>query len=80
MSKKKNPKSGAGLTLIGLIFLSSCAKIDYKHNCPIYPAAGEKVAAELEKASYDDFPATWEWIGRINKLRQELEMCQKSGL
>jgi hypothetical protein len=35
------------------------------------------VAAELEKANYSEFPNTWEWIGRIDKLRQELEVCGK---
>ncbi|MBQ8482396.1 MAG: hypothetical protein IJ218_01640 [Alphaproteobacteria bacterium] len=45
--------------------------------CPVYPVAGKAVADELENASIDDYPATWEWIGRIDKLRQELEICQK---
>ena len=58
-----------------LICLTSCAAVNY-NNCPVYPTAGAKVAAELEKASYNDFPNTWEWIGQINKLRQELELCK----
>ncbi|MBR3676588.1 MAG: hypothetical protein IKN71_05600 [Alphaproteobacteria bacterium] len=45
--------------------------------CPVYPVAGAAVAAELENASIEDYPATWEWIGRIDKLRQELEICKK---
>lgn len=56
--------------------LNSCTTANYD-NCPVYPAAGEKVAQELEKASYSEFPNMWEWLGRINKLRQELEMCKK---
>ena len=44
--------------------------------CPVYPAAGEKVAVELEKISYDQAPNFWEWLGRIDKLRQELEVCR----
>ena len=43
----------------------------------MYPVAGERVAAELEKVNYSEFPNTWEWIGRIDKLRQELEVCGK---
>jgi hypothetical protein len=35
------------------------------------------VAAELEKISYDQAPNFWEWLGRIDKLRQELEVCGK---
>ena len=45
--------------------------------CPVWPTAGQAVAAELEKASCSEFPNTWEWIGRLNKLRQELELCHK---
>ncbi len=58
-----------------MICLSSCTAANYD-NCPVYPVAGEKVARELEKASYADFQNTWEWLGRLNKLRQELAICQ----
>nr|DAF74592.1 MAG TPA: PalH/RIM21 [Caudoviricetes sp.] len=34
------------------------------------------MAAELAQASYQVYPNTWEWLGRINKLRQELELCR----
>ena len=63
------------LMLAAMICLNSCAPVDYSSSCPVYPTAGEKVAAELENANYSEFPNTWEWIGRIDKLRQELEMC-----
>ena len=59
-----------------MLYLSSCAPVVYS-GCPVYPVAGEQVAAELEKVSYSEFPNTWEWIGRIDKLRQELELCRK---
>lgn len=62
--------------LIVMSCLSSCTTVSY-NNCPVYPVAGKKVAAELEKASYSEFPNTWEWIGRVNKLRQELELCRQ---
>lgn len=62
--------------LVVLICLSSCAQVDYSPSCPVYPVAGAKVGAELEKAGYSEFPNTWEWIGRIDKLRQELEVCR----
>ncbi len=60
-----------------MICLSSCATESYNPSCPVYPVAGERVAAELEKVNYSEFPNTWEWIGRIDKLRQELEVCGK---
>ncbi len=56
-----------------MICLSSCAQVSSDY-CLVYPVAGEKVAAELEQAG--DLPATWEWIGRIDKLRRELELCR----
>ena len=59
--------------LLALSCLSSCATTNYD-NCPIYPVAGEKVAKELESAG--DLPNTWEWIGRVNKVREELELCK----
>jgi len=45
--------------------------------CPVYPVAGLPVAQELEKLTADEYPNTWEWIGRIDKLRQELELCKE---
>lgn len=55
--------------------LNSCTRVSYEF-CPVYPVAGARVAAELEKVSYSEFPNTWEWLGRIDKLRQELELCK----
>ena len=60
--------------------LSSCAAEPSEPvcSCPVYPVAGPEVARELEQADYASYPHTWEWIGRINKLRQELELCSRS--
>lgn len=63
--------------LIVMILLTSCRWVNYD-NCPVYPVAGKKVAEELKKASYNEYPNTWEWLGRINKLRQELELCKEN--
>ena len=51
--------------------LSACVKEYCDCMTPAYPVAGKKVAEELENAG--ELPSTWEWIGRIDKLRQELE-------
>lgn len=61
--------------LIVTVCLNSCKQINYD-NCPVYPIAGQKVADELQLLSYDEYKNTWEWLGRINKLRQELELCK----
>lgn len=60
---------------VAALCLNSCAKAAYDF-CPVYPTAGQKVAAELEKLSFEQAPAFWEWLGRIDKLRQELELCR----
>ncbi len=65
-----------GLMLGATLCLSSCAGENYKP-CPVYPLAGPSVAAELQQFSAEECPALWEWIGRINKLRQELDLCQQ---
>lgn len=48
--------------------------------CPRYPVAGAKVASELEQISAEKLSATWEWIGRVDKLRRELEICAQPKL
>ena len=41
--------------------------------CPVFPIAGPQVAIELEQADIEHYSHTWEWIGRLNKLKEELE-------
>lgn len=61
--------------LLALSCLSSCAAdfCDCRSIMPIFPRAGVNVAAELENLSDKEYPHLWEWIGRLNKLRLELE-------
>ena len=59
-----------------MIVLCSCSTTEYYNLCPTYPVGGEKVAEELETIPYGGYEDFWEWIGRINKLREELELCQ----
>lgn len=68
------------LMLAAVLCLSSCTteRSEPVFSCPVYPVAGPEVARELEHADYASYPHTWEWIGRINKLRQELELCSRS--
>jgi len=40
---------------------------------PQFPLAGAQVAAELEHLSAEEYPRLWEWLARLNKLKQELE-------
>ena len=58
--------------LLSLSCLISCATTDYSF-CLTYPLAGSKVADAIENIESEEF---WEWLARINKLRQQLELCQ----
>ena len=40
----------------------------------MWPLAGPKVAIEIEEVEGKNF---WEWMSRLNKLRQQLEICRK---
>lgn len=75
MSKKKKVKYIALLMLM-LILLLGCSTTANYNNCPTYPVGGAKVGAELSRLGGSEYPNTWEWIGRIDKLRQELELCK----
>ena len=66
------------LLTLGAIMLWSCSSVEYSE-CPIYPVGGKEVGAELEKVPYQGYEHFWEWIARLNKLRQELELCLQSG-
>ena len=61
--------------LVVMSCLSSCApaNCDLATIMPVFPKAGIKVADELETLSMQDYPHLWEWLGRVNKLRLELE-------
>ena len=63
------------LMLPGIVCLGSCTRAHYNY-CPKYPIAGPNVASELEKYDYHTHTSLWEWIGRIDKLRQELDLCR----
>jgi hypothetical protein len=49
---------------------------NYNNYCPIYPVAGKPVYEELKNIPYQGYEDFWEWMGRINKLKGELEICQ----
>ncbi|MBQ8671035.1 MAG: hypothetical protein IJ525_00765 [Alphaproteobacteria bacterium] len=54
--------------------LCSCAaEICEPYVLPQFPLAGAKVAKELENLSAEEYPSLWEWLARLNKLKQELE-------
>ncbi len=78
--KKNSLRFRHGLLLAGLLFLSACGARSVEEpqilTCPPYPVAGPAVAAELETLNPDNFQATEEWLGRIDKLADQLEVCK----
>ena len=64
------------LLLLFLLILFGCSTTANYNNCPTYPVGGAKVGAEVSRLDAVEFSNTWEWIGRIDKLRQELELCK----
>ena len=59
-----------------MMSLSACScKINYDV-CPTYPKGGKMVGMELSRLNGAEYPALFEWLARINKLRQELELCK----
>ena len=74
MWRGKEQKFRLSLTLLALSLLNSCARASCDDiSLPQFPHAGEKVAAEAESLSAEEYPNLWEWFARLNKLRQELE-------
>ena len=60
--------------LVGMSCLVSCAKATCDESFrPEFPHAGAAVATELQNLSAEEYTAFWEWVGRLNKLRLELE-------
>lgn len=45
--------------------------------CPAWPVAGPVVADELATLPIERYPATWEWIGRLSTLRDQLGVCHR---
>lgn len=64
------------MLLMSSLWGCSC-KINYDV-CPTYPVGGQSVGQELAKLNSSEFPALFEWLARINKLRQELELCERN--
>lgn len=57
--------------------LSGCAKESVKPvlcHCPPYPKAGPAVADELEKIDPAIIPATIEWIQRLDRMADQIEV------
>ena len=63
--------------LILCLLLCGCAS-PVATTCPPWPAAGPAVADELERAlsQPEAWPAAWDWIDRLYKLKDQLAGCR----
>ena len=59
--------------LLVMSCLGSCAPANCELPLPQFPPAGPKVADELQNLSAEQYPATCDWIDRLDKLRRELK-------
>lgn len=75
MSRKRRLKYILLLLLV-VIILFGCSTTANYNNCPAYPVGGKNVGDELKGVPYAGYEDFWEWLGRIDKLRQELELCR----
>lgn len=72
--KAKNRRKLFCVLIFGvMIFFPSCAKESYETSACLWPYAGSEVQKELETLAEDDYPALWEWLGRLAKLK---EICE----
>lgn len=65
-----------GALIVLTIFLSGCARTI--SSCPPYPVAGPAVGAEIKKVCnpVSDCPRLFEWLDRIGKLKDQLDLCK----
>ena len=73
MCRIKQKKFFLVLLLIGISCLNSCTTAN-SDICPVWPIAGPDVATDLQTFEGKNF---WEWMGRADKLRQQLELCNQ---
>lgn len=74
MWRKNVQKFRLNLMLVAMNCLISCAREVCDESLkPVFPHAGPAVAAELQNLSAEEYADFWEWVGRLNKLRLELE-------
>jgi len=69
---------GSRLIALLAVTLSSSACAPAISNCPPWPPAGPEVAEELARLPGENYPATWEWLGRLERLQRQIEACRSS--
>lgn len=73
MLKKRKLKYILSLMLL-VLSLSSCSTTT-SYSCSVFPVGGAEVGKEIEKIPYEGYEHFWEWLGRLQKLKEELDIC-----
>jgi hypothetical protein len=76
MLKMLGTKYILSLMLVGVSCSCTSTKESYSIT-PIFPIGGEKVGEELKTIPYEGYEDMWEWIGRLHKLKMELDEWKK---
>ncbi len=61
-----------------MILLIGCGTAVFEEGtCPTWPLAGAEVAEDLNAGMMpaSQYPAFWEWMGRVDKLKDQLSEC-----
>ena len=59
-----------------VLAMTACAGASSINQCPPWPVAGPNVAAELETIPFEGYEHFWNWMARLDKLRDQLAVCQ----
>ena len=79
-SSKSKMKLQASLAFLGLNLCVACTMANYNASqnvCPAFPIAGKEVAYELESIDEATHPNLWLWLGRLEKLKRQLSICEE---
>ena len=68
-------RSRLGLPLAAMLCFAGCATAPVVSSCPPFPEPGLAVVGELERLTEAEYPATWDWLDRLYRLRDQLAAC-----
>lgn len=75
MLRKRKLKYILSLMLL-VLSLSACSTTGSYKTCTVFPVGGVQVGKEIEKIPYQGYEHFWEWLGRLQKLKEELDICE----
>ena len=58
-----------------VLSLQCCSTAGSYNNCTVFPKGGPEVGKEIDQIPYQGYEHFWEWLGRLQKLKEELDIC-----